>query len=210
MLKEVLVIAGLMSTSLGFGQVNQMSQFTGKQYFEGIVFKAGPVADHIPAIEDHLALKNQLSSKDLGEAMSQFREIEAIIAEKDPEFFAEFASAMESKDHLEIQSAIERGYEVAYHAADEMLKEKFPELGGIEGMIGSEIGTGSGHCAAVVWAVAAYVAAVHGVVVHNVAALNAAAYATIAAGRYLAYSDSGSFSSDVHVMQMVDQIATTF
>ena len=209
-LKRVLLIVGLMQANMGFAESNGVKPFNGQQYFEGVVFKAGPVADHIPAIEDHLALKNQLSKKDLKVAMEQFKVIEALIAQKHPEFFSEFAQAMESKDHITIQAAIQNGYEVAYQAADEMVRQMFPEIGGLKEMIGSEIGTGSGHCAAVVLAAAAYVAAVHGVVIHNVAALNAAVYATIAVGSYLAYSDHGSFANDVHVMRMVDQIATNF
>jgi hypothetical protein len=88
-------------------------EFSGMDLYRGIILAHGPVAGLIPEIRDQLVPPGLLQDRQLRRAMEMFQDrlIEEI-ALTHPKFFDEFAAAMRSGDHLEVQDGLEKAARV--------------------------------------------------------------------------------------------------
>src|SRR5688572_18970645 len=93
--------------------ISELSQktYTGEQLFRGIFFAEGTVAAAINELKD-LNIRNFLEGEELNRALYFQDELIKRIAAEDPVFFNTFRLAMQSRDHLRIQTELKRAGEV--------------------------------------------------------------------------------------------------
>lgn len=86
-------------------------------YFRGVFFAEGPLAEQIPEIRDYLMMDTENEDPQVVQIVSDFRArlIDAIVA-RDPDFMAGFANAMQSGDPYVIDAAIGDGAEMTLNA----------------------------------------------------------------------------------------------
>jgi hypothetical protein len=82
--------------------------FSGEDLYRGIILVHGPVAEMIPEIRDQLMPARFVNDRRLLRAIEMFQDrlIEEI-GSAHPQFFAEFAAAMQSGDHLVVLRGLE-------------------------------------------------------------------------------------------------------
>ena len=90
---------------------------TGKDYYLGIYFGQGVVADTVPEIRDNYAISQRnFTAEELATINHQRDELVSIVQNYDPNFFKWFESAIESGDHLIVKDAMRRASAVTLFA----------------------------------------------------------------------------------------------
>jgi SdpC family antimicrobial peptide len=83
------------------------SEYTGEEYFRGLILGHGPVAAKIPEIRQQRELSQlALTAEQWANIGSVNDQLVALVSEKNPGFFDSFKTEIESKDHLRIQDAL--------------------------------------------------------------------------------------------------------
>lgn len=90
--------------------------YSGEDFFKGIVFQNGPIADMIPEIVDQNALLSKLNpnSGNQNEMRQLENSIIAKIAETDAKYFSEFKEAMQSGNQIIIQKKIQESQDIVF------------------------------------------------------------------------------------------------
>ncbi len=95
-------------------RVQGVKNLKGEDYFNGVFFGRGAVADAIPEIRDVYSMSTGgLSDEDLAAAEADQDRLVQLMKDRDPTFFDRFESAVESGDQVAITSAIDEGSALA-------------------------------------------------------------------------------------------------
>lgn len=105
-LAAVLLVAGVQGVAQAKHQpITGGLEYTAAEYFDGIYFGIGPVAERVPELHD------QRSSADPAETAQVVAALRAHIEAESPRYLATFAAAMVSGDQVVIRAALTDGAE---------------------------------------------------------------------------------------------------
>lgn len=95
---------------------NKVSSFSGEQYFRGVFYGDGAVAEAIPALAD-LNIRNYLTNPaHLNDVLTLQNNIVSQIIKTQPAFFAAFQREMASHDQVRILNAMNSGKDAVLNA----------------------------------------------------------------------------------------------
>jgi SdpC family antimicrobial peptide len=106
-LAAVLLVVGVQGVAQATSRpiFSKASEYTAAEYFDGIYFGVGPVAERVPQLHE------QRSPGDQAEAAEAAAELRAHIEAESPRFLATFAATMRSGDQVAIRAALIEGAE---------------------------------------------------------------------------------------------------
>lgn len=111
--KRILLFLGIVAV---FSNCNQqesetskeVKNYTGTELFESIFFGIGKFATDIPQLKTKANLTNNLNEKEKKDVIEKIKTLSNEIRKKNPNFFNEFKNQIESRNHQEVQFAIEQ------------------------------------------------------------------------------------------------------
>ncbi|MGC6479432.1 MAG: hypothetical protein ACON42_03535 [Flavobacteriaceae bacterium] len=101
----------------------------GEEYFKGIFFATGKVAEKVPSISNSFSFY-ELQKLNEDDSMEYHRKMEDIINEiskNDPDYFDEFLTSLKSRNHLTIQDALVKGSDILFKSAINLYFDKNQE-----------------------------------------------------------------------------------
>lgn len=94
--------------------IEPVAEHSGEELYKSIFFATGDFAKNLSTQREQLQVYKSLSEEQKVEMNNKLDELSKEILKENPTFFADFKTAITSKDHLKIKRAMEEAAEVTY------------------------------------------------------------------------------------------------